>query len=81
VKVPPASHGLSGRNPPDASVVHDRWLYILQSPNSQAIASSGLKPLPKIQDFYNRKGLISNHGEKKQAYFVLQSFYRELMKK
>lgn len=38
------------------------------------------RPLPKIQDFYNRKGLISNRGEKKQAFFVLQSFYRELMK-
>jgi beta-glucuronidase len=38
------------------------------------------RPLPKIQDFYNRKGLISNRGERKQAFFVLQSFYRELMK-
>jgi beta-glucuronidase len=39
------------------------------------------RPLPRIQDFYNRKGLISNRGERKQAFFVLQSFYRELMKK
>lgn len=38
------------------------------------------RPLPRIQDFYNRKGLISNRGEKKQAFYVLQSFYRELMK-
>ena len=36
------------------------------------------RPLPGIQDFYNRKGLISNRGEKKQAFFVLQKFYREL---
>lgn len=38
------------------------------------------RPLPGIQDFYNRKGLISNRGERKQAFYVLQSFYRELMK-
>jgi len=38
------------------------------------------RPLPRIQDFYNRKGLISNRGEKKQAFYVLQSFYRELMR-
>lgn len=39
------------------------------------------RPLPRIQDFYNRKGLISNRGERKQAFYVLQSFYRGLMKK
>ena len=38
------------------------------------------RPLPRIQDFYNRKGLISNRGERKQAFYVLQSFYRELMR-
>jgi beta-glucuronidase len=38
------------------------------------------RPLPGIQDFYNRKGLISSRGERKQAFFVLQSFYRELMR-
>jgi beta-glucuronidase len=38
------------------------------------------RPLPGIQDFFNRKGLISNRGDKKQAFFVLQSFYQELMK-
>jgi len=38
------------------------------------------RPLPRIQDFFNRKGLISNRGEKKQAFYVLQDFYRELMK-
>ncbi len=35
------------------------------------------RPLPSIQDFWNRKGLISNHGVKKDAFFILQSFYRE----
>ena len=33
------------------------------------------RPLPKIQDGWNRKGLVSDRGEKKQAFFVLQSFY------
>ncbi len=34
------------------------------------------RPLPGIQDFYNRKGLISNRGEKKAAFYVMQEFYR-----
>jgi beta-glucuronidase len=38
------------------------------------------RPLPNIQDFYNRKGLISSEGERKQAFYTLQSFYRELAK-
>lgn len=38
------------------------------------------RPLPRIQDYYNRKGLISNRGERKQAFYVLQNFYRELTK-
>jgi beta-glucuronidase len=36
--------------------------------------------LPGIQDFYNRKGLISDKGEKKKAFYVLQSFYNSLKK-
>ncbi|HEX6717717.1 MAG TPA: glycoside hydrolase family 2 TIM barrel-domain containing protein [Pyrinomonadaceae bacterium] len=38
------------------------------------------RPLPKIQDYWNRKGLISNRGEKKKAFYVLQQWYRELQK-
>jgi beta-glucuronidase len=34
--------------------------------------------LPVFQDYFNRKGLVSDHGEKKKAFFVLQKFYREL---
>lgn len=34
--------------------------------------------LPGVQDYYNRKGLISDRGEKKEAFFVLQKFYKEL---
>ncbi len=33
------------------------------------------RPLPGIQDGWNRKGLVSSEGEKKQAFFVLSSFY------
>ena len=36
------------------------------------------RPLPGVQDFYNRKGLVSNQGEKKKAFFVLQEYYRSL---
>jgi beta-glucuronidase len=32
--------------------------------------------LPDIQDGWNRKGLISETGDKKKAFFVLQDFYR-----
>lgn len=31
--------------------------------------------MPGIQDGYNRKGLISNRGEKKKAFFVLRDWY------
>jgi beta-glucuronidase len=33
--------------------------------------------LPGVQDFHNRKGLISDRGEKKKAFFVMQNYYRE----
>lgn len=36
---------------------------------------SPMRQLPGIQDGYNRKGLISNEGQKKQAFFVLQKAY------
>ena len=35
------------------------------------------RPLPYIQDYYNRKGLISERGQKKQAFYTLQEFYGE----
>ena len=38
---------------------------------------SPLRLLPEIQDFYNRKGLISEDGHKKKAFFVLQKLYKE----
>jgi len=33
--------------------------------------------LPAIQDEFNRKGLISDQGEKKLAFYVLQKAYKE----
>jgi beta-glucuronidase len=36
------------------------------------------RPLPGIQDFHNRKGLISDRGEKKKAFYVMQQYYRQL---
>jgi beta-glucuronidase len=36
--------------------------------------------LPEIQDNWNRKGLLSEKGEKKKAYFVLQGYYLEKSK-
>jgi beta-glucuronidase len=35
------------------------------------------RPLPGIQDYFNRKGLISDQGEKKEAFYVLQKAYQE----
>ena len=34
-----------------------------------------LRPLAGIQDFYNRKGLIDENGNKKEAFKVLSDFY------
>jgi beta-glucuronidase len=34
------------------------------------------RSLPGIQDYFNRKGLVSVRGEKKKAFFVMQDFYR-----
>lgn len=31
--------------------------------------------LPKVQDGWNRKGLLSEKGEKKKAYYILQEYY------
>lgn len=34
--------------------------------------------VPEIQDDFNRKGLVSDKGQKKKAFFVLQKWYKEL---
>ena len=35
-----------------------------------------MRVLPGIQDGYNRKGVVSEEGERKLAYDVLADFYR-----
>ncbi len=35
------------------------------------------RPLVGIQDEFNRKGLISDQGQRKQAFFILQKAYKE----
>jgi beta-glucuronidase len=35
------------------------------------------RPKPGVQDFFNRKGLISDQGQKKKAFFILQKAYKE----
>ncbi|TRX48574.1 beta-glucuronidase [Fulvivirga sp. M361] len=37
--------------------------------------------LPIIQDGWNRKGLISDNGFKKQAFYILKAFYDEMEKR
>jgi beta-glucuronidase len=38
---------------------------------------SPLRHLPGIQDGWNRKGLVSDRGEKKKAFEVMRKFYAE----
>jgi beta-glucuronidase len=35
------------------------------------------RQLPGIQDYFNRKGLISDQGQKKQAFYILQKAYKQ----
>jgi beta-glucuronidase len=39
------------------------------------------RPLTGIQDFFNRKGLISDKGQRKMAFYTLQGFYKSLAEK
>ncbi len=34
------------------------------------------RQLPNIQDFYNRKGIISERGQRKMAFYTLQEYYQ-----
>ena len=36
------------------------------------------RPLSGIQDYSNRKGLFSDRGERKQAFYILRGYYRLL---
>jgi beta-glucuronidase len=39
---------------------------------------SPARMLPGVQDYHNRKGLISNRGQRKLAFYTLQQFYKKL---
>lgn len=36
--------------------------------------------IPEIQQDFNRKGLISDHGQKKKAFFIMKDWYNEIQK-
>lgn len=39
---------------------------------------SPMRQLPEMQDYYNRKGLVSDKGEKKKAFYVLKDYYEHM---
>jgi beta-glucuronidase len=39
---------------------------------------SPLRMLPGVQDYHNRKGVVSNRGQRKLAFYTLQKYYRKL---
>jgi beta-glucuronidase len=39
---------------------------------------SPARMLPGVQDYHNRKGLISNRGQRKLAFYTLQKFYKKM---
>jgi len=39
---------------------------------------SPARMLPGVQDYHNRKGLISNRGQRKLAFYTLQNYYKKL---
>ena len=39
------------------------------------------RQLPHIQDGWNRKGLVSDQGRKKKAFFIMKKFYEEKMER
>jgi beta-glucuronidase len=42
---------------------------------------SPTRMLPGVQDYHNRKGLISNRGQRKLAFYTLQKFYGKMAEK
>jgi beta-glucuronidase len=39
---------------------------------------SPTRMLPGVQDYHNRKGVISDRGQRKMAFYILQKFYKKL---
>jgi beta-glucuronidase len=66
-----------------ANLFEQQFLMLNQIPQLRGICPwvlvdfrSPRRLLPEIQDGYNRKGLISDKGEKKKAFFVVQKAYQ-----
>ncbi len=83
-----ALQGLHGTKEERWTEEYQEYLYeqnlkmIEQIPNIRGISPwilsdfrSPRRTLPVIQDGWNRKGLISNQGIKKKAFFVLRNYY------
>ncbi|MBQ8656172.1 MAG: beta-glucuronidase [Prevotella sp.] len=39
------------------------------------------RPLPHVQDYFNRKGLVSDQGQRKKAFYVMRDWYTQKRKK
>jgi beta-glucuronidase len=88
-----AKQGLHGDKKERWTEEYQEYLYIQNLKMIEKIPHiSGLSPwilvdfrspkrlLPGIQDGYNRKGLISNDGQKKKAFYIMQDWYEKKKK-
>jgi beta-glucuronidase len=86
-----AKQGLHGQKDARWNEEYQAYLYqqnllmIEKMPNIRGISPwiltdfrSPRRLLPGIQDGFNRKGLVSDKGIKKKAFFVLQAFYKKV---
>ena len=89
-----AKQGLHGARDERWTEEYQEYLYqqnlkmIEKMPNIRGLSPwilvdfrSPRRNLPEIQDGYNRKGLISNDGIKKKAFYTLKDFYNRVGKK
>lgn len=89
-----AKQGLHGAKDERWTEEYQEYLYqqnllmIEKMPNIRGLSPwilvdfrSPRRNLPNIQDGYNRKGLISNDGLKKKAFFTLRDFYKRIDRK
>ncbi|MCV9927126.1 beta-glucuronidase [Flavobacterium sp. LS1R49] len=85
-----AKQGLHGEKNERWTEEYQEYLYIQNLKMIEKIPQlSGLSPwilvdfrspkrlLPGIQDGYNRKGLISNDGQKKKAFYIMRDWYEK----
>lgn len=85
-----AKYGMHGANNERWTEEYQAYLYqqniqmIIKMPNIRGMSPwilmdfrSPRRVLPGIQDGFNRKGLLSENGEKKMAFSVLQDFYTQ----